>query len=163
MSVAFEFGCVLTEFSCSPIVASQRRNTFHNLHTSEWNFLQFSKAARLSETINSSGSSGRVGGRKTWNLCYHLWRPSFLWLIFTGPREAAIAPLPSPDPLLIKANLAISFTFASTFVRCEHTLSSRRDRCITDDLLQVAASSFPSSWRANPNAILSLLSTQIIE
>ena len=24
------------------------------------------------------------GGQETWNLCCHLWRPSFLWLICTG-------------------------------------------------------------------------------
>ena len=34
----------------------------------------------------SSGSSGRIrGGWETWNLCGCLRRPSFLWLIFTGP------------------------------------------------------------------------------
>ena len=42
---------------------------------------------------NSSGSSGRVReGRETWNLCGRLWRPSFLWLIFTGPVGACPPP-----------------------------------------------------------------------
>ena len=51
--------------------------------------------------IYSSGSSGRVrGGRETWNLCSCLWRPSFLWLIFTGP-VADMAPSPTLDPPLI--------------------------------------------------------------
>ena len=42
----------------------------------------------------SSGSSGRIGGgrQETWNLCGHLRRPSFLWLIFTGPGGGGIAP-----------------------------------------------------------------------
>ena len=46
----------------------------------------------------SSGSSGRVreGGRETWNLCSRLRWPSFLWLIFTGPR----GPCP-PGPVKI--------------------------------------------------------------
>ena len=48
----------------------------------------------------SSGFSGRVegGGRETWNLCFRIWWPSFLWLIFTGP--GAMPPRPPPDPLL---------------------------------------------------------------
>ena len=46
----------------------------------------------------SSGSSGRVrgGGRETWNLCGRLWRPSFLWPIFTGPGGGAWPPRPPP-------------------------------------------------------------------
>ena len=51
----------------------------------------------LSKTVDrcSSGSSGRVrGGRETWNLCSRLWRPSFLWLIFTGPGGGRMAPRP---------------------------------------------------------------------
>ena len=35
----------------------------------------------------AAGQVGR-GAQETWNLCSRLWRPSFLWLIFTGPGGA---------------------------------------------------------------------------
>ena len=43
----------------------------------------------------SIGSRDRVGGgegQETWNLCGRLWRPSYLWLICTGPGGGAWHP-----------------------------------------------------------------------
>ena len=55
------------------------------------NFLRFLWVSREKLSKISSGSSGRVEvGWETWNLCGSLRRPSFLWLIFTGP--GAMAP-----------------------------------------------------------------------
>ena len=46
---------------------------------------------------------GVRGGWETWNLCSCLWWPSFLWLIFTGPR----GPWPPRPPLDLLLGISI--------------------------------------------------------
>ena len=52
----------------------------------------------LLRSVCSSGYSGLVGGGwETWNLCRQIRWPSFLWLIFTGPRgHGPLGPPPIP-------------------------------------------------------------------
>ena len=58
----------------------------------------------------SIGSSSWVGGgQETWNLCGRLWRPSFLWLVFTGP-GGAMAPSQPLDMLLLPSEQAAIHT-----------------------------------------------------
>ena len=69
---------------------------------------------RVEKTF-SNGSSNRVrGGRETWNLCGRLWRPSFLWPIFTGPGggHAPLGPPGSATDIRKRDSLVFSTLFS---------------------------------------------------
>ena len=55
--------------------------------------LEFHDVNLVKTSIGSSGWVG--GGQETWNLCCHLWWPSFLWLVCTGLR-GTMAPSAPP-------------------------------------------------------------------
>ena len=68
-----------------------------NLNEVHWHILfsqSFEELAKCSQNMSCGQCEvskqhriqrpGRGRGQETWNLCGHLWRPSFLWLICTG-------------------------------------------------------------------------------